>query len=61
MIMPTKAQNVDKMNGAQDGGFNMGINLGKGMGAVKPMNYDGFAEDGDLFTKKPKSRGNPTD
>jgi hypothetical protein len=49
------------MNGAQDGGFNMGINLGKAMGGVKPMNYDGFAEDGDLFNKKPKSRGKPTD
>jgi hypothetical protein len=30
MIMPTKAQNIDKMQGAQDGGFNMGLSLAKG-------------------------------
>jgi hypothetical protein len=40
--------------GAQGGGFNMNVNLVKGgaEGRVEPMNYDGFAEDGDAFGKK---------
>jgi hypothetical protein len=35
----------------------MGIRLGGAAGAgVKAMNYDGFAEDGDLFDKSSKRK-----